>query len=87
MQYRDSYPRYTSADIVVCVAARIEADQFKPFMQIKPDRVGIAGLGLQENSPPLLGGCDFLGFVHQALSDAFAAELLRHPEFGHQEPV
>ncbi len=72
-------PDLSAADIIVCIAASIKTDQFKPLMKIKSDCICIAGLRFQNDGTPFLPESDLLCFIHQPFSDTFSPKRIAHP--------
>ena len=72
-------PDLPAANIIVCIAASIKPDHFKTLTKIESDCICIVGLCFQNDCSPSLPDGDFLGFIHQHLSDALSPQFLTHP--------
>ena len=80
-------PDFTPTDVVIGIAAGIEADQFESLMEIEPDGFCVAGLGFQDDGSPFLLNGNFLCFVHQPFPDPFSAKRFRYPQFRYHQAV
>ena len=72
-------PYLSSANIIVCVTACVNANQFKTLVKIEADGVRIARLRFQNDSAPVLVCGNFLCLIHQPFPDSLTAKSVGHP--------
>ena len=74
-------------DVTVGVAAQIQTNQTKAFMQIKSDGIGICRLGLQNQRPAAGKPRLLFSNLHQRVPIALLLQRRVHPKLGDTQSV
>jgi hypothetical protein len=80
-------PYFSSAYIIVCIAASVKSYKFKSLMKIESYGIRITGLCLKRDDAAVLVLRDFLCLIHKPFAKALALKFSRYPQLSHHQSV
>lgn len=73
-------PDFPPFYVIIGITACVKSDEFKSFVKIKADRVGITRLRFQNDRTPVLAYRDLFCLIHQLFPNPFMAKFVADPQ-------